>query len=52
MEFGKLGSIGGMFLAAYLLTIGITALIGATAIPAWFVALLATAAGVMILVGR
>jgi hypothetical protein len=52
MEWGKLGTIGGLFLAAYLLVIGISALVGGTAIPAWFTAILAIAAGVLILVGR
>lgn len=50
--WGKLGNIGALFLAAYLLVIGIGALVGGTAIPAWFVAILAIAAGVLILVGR
>ncbi len=52
MEWGKLGSIGALFLAAYLLIVGIAALIGGTAIPMWFVAILAIAAGVLILVGK
>jgi hypothetical protein len=52
MEWGKLGTIGGLFLAAYLLVIGIGALVGGTAIPVWFTAILAVSAGVLILVGR
>jgi len=52
MEWGKLGTIGALFLAAYLLVIGIAALVGGTAIPAWFVAILAIAAGALILVGK
>ena len=52
MEWGRLGSIGALFLAAYLLLIGIGALVGGTAIPPWFVAILAIAAGVLILVGK
>lgn len=51
MEWGKLGTIGGLFLAGYLLLVGVTALIG-IAIPAWVAALMALAAGVLILVGR
>ncbi len=46
-----IGVIGALCLAAYLLVVGISMLIGATAIPGWFVGLLATAAGVLILVG-
>lgn len=45
-----IGMIGALFLAAYLLVVGISMLIG-TAIPGWFVGLLATATGVLILVG-
>lgn len=44
------GIIGSLFLAAYLLVVGISMLIG-TAIPAWFVGILATGAGVLILFG-
>ena len=51
-NWGKLGSIGALFLAAYLLVIGIGALVGGTAIPVWFTAILAVSAGVLILVGR
>lgn len=52
MEWGKLGTIGALFLAAYLLVVGVAMLVGGTAIPAWFTAILAVAAGVLILVGR
>jgi len=52
MEWGKIGTIGGLFLAAYLLVIGVGALVGGTAIPTWFTAILAISAGVLILVGR
>lgn len=52
MEWGKLGTIGALFLAAYLLVIGIGVLVGGTAIPLWFTAVLAIGAGVLILVGR
>jgi hypothetical protein len=52
MEWGKMGLIGGLFLAAYLIVIGVTMLIGTTAIPAWFIGILAVTAGVLILVGR
>lgn len=45
------GLIGALCLAAYLLVVGISMLIGTTAIPGWFVGILATAAGVLILVG-
>jgi hypothetical protein len=52
MEWGKFGTIGGLFLAAYLLVVGIGALVGGSAIPGWFTAILAVAAGVLIVVGR
>ncbi len=52
MEFGKVAMVGGLFLAAYLIVIGVSMLIGNTAIPSWFTGILATAAGVLILVGR
>jgi len=52
MEWGKVGMIGALFLAAYLLVIGIASIVGGTAIPAWFTAILAIAAGVLILVGK
>jgi len=52
MEWGKLGSIGCLFLAAYLLVVGISLLVGAVAIPAWFIGILAVAAGVLILIGK
>lgn len=52
MEWAKLGTIGCILLAAYLIVIGAVALIGTTAIPAWFVGLLAIGAGILILVGR
>lgn len=50
--WGKIGGIGGLFLAGYLIVVGGSALIGNTAIPPWFTGLLALAAGVLILVGR
>lgn len=52
MEFGKLGFIGTLLLAAYLIVIGLVAILGGTAIPAWAVGCLAVSAGVLILVGR
>ncbi len=52
MDWGKLGSIGALFLAAYLIVIGVAALVSGSAIPGWFVAILALAAGVLILVGK
>ena len=51
-NWGRIGTIGGLFLAAYLLVVGISMLIGNTQIPGWFIGLLATSAGVLILVGR
>lgn len=51
MEWGKIGAIGGLFLAGYLILVGVTALIG-IAIPAWVAALAALCAGVLILVGK
>lgn len=52
MNWGKLGTIGGLFLAAYLIVVGVTMLLGMTAIPPWFVGILAAAAGVLLIVGR
>ena len=52
MEWGKIGAIGGLFLAGFLIFTGISMLFGLTAIPAWFMGLLALAAGVLILVGK
>ena len=52
MEWGRIGLIGGLFLAAYLLVVGVALLIGGTAIPAWFIGILAVAAGVLILIGK
>ncbi len=52
MEFGKVASIGGLFLAGYLIFVGASLLFGLTAIPGWFMGLLALAAGVLILVGK
>jgi len=52
MNWGKLGTIGALCLAAYLIIIHIATLVGGTAIPAWFTAILAIAAGVLIVVGR
>jgi hypothetical protein len=52
MDWGKLGMIGALFLAAYLLVVGIATIVGGTAIPAWFTAILAIAAGALILIGK
>lgn len=52
MEWGKVSTIGGLLLAAYLIIVGISILVGGTAIPAWFTAILAVAAGALILVGK
>ena len=52
MEFGKVGLIGAILLAAYLIVVGIAGLIGGTAVPQWFVAIIALAAGALILVGK
>ncbi len=46
------GFFGGILLAAYLLVVGASMLIGGTAIPAWFIGILAVGAGVLILAGR
>lgn len=43
-----LGLIGALTLALYLIIVGISALMGGTAIPAWFVGLLAVLAGAII----
>jgi len=51
MEWGKLGTIGGLFLAGYLILVGVTALVG-IAIPPWVASLAAICAGVLILVGK
>lgn len=51
MELGKVGTMGALVLAGYLILVGTTALIG-IAIPPWVAALAALAAGVLILVGR
>lgn len=50
--WGRFGTIGGLFLAAYLLIVGISALVGGVAIPPWAIGLFATAAGVLLLIGR
>lgn len=50
-KWGSMGSIGGLFLAGYLIFVGVSALIG-IAVPAWVAAVLALCAGVLILVGR
>lgn len=52
MEWPKIGSIGCILLAAYLLVVGLSMLFGNSSIPAWFTGLLATGAGVLILVGK
>lgn len=51
MIWGKLGTIGALCLAAYLLLVGVSALVG-LAIPPWVAALFACAAGVLIIAGR
>ncbi len=52
MDWGKIGTIGGLLLALYLLVVGASLLIGGTAIPGWFVGIIAVCAGVLIIVGR
>jgi len=52
MEWGKLGTIGSLVLAAYLIIVGIMLLIGGTHIPPWFIGFVAVSAGVLIIVGR
>ena len=52
MEFGKVGLIGAILLAAYLIVVGISMLIGGTSIPPWFIGILAVGAGALIIVGR
>ncbi len=52
MEFGKVATIGGLFLAGYLIIAGVALLIGGTQIPHWFVGILALGAGVLILIGK
>lgn len=51
MEWLKARSIGGLLLAGFLAIYGVSLLIGGTAIPAWFIGLVAVAAAVCILVG-
>jgi hypothetical protein len=52
IKWGTIGSIGGLCLAGYLIFVGISMLFGLTAIPAWFIGLVALSAGVLILIGR
>ena len=52
MEWPKIGAVGAILLAAYLLVVGASLLIGGTAIPGWFLGILAVGAGVLILVGK
>jgi len=52
MNWGSVGTIGGILLAAFLIITGISMLIGGTAIPAWFIGILAVGAGSLILIGR
>jgi len=52
MEWGKIGSFGGLFLAGFLIIEGISLIIGGTAIPAWFIGILAVAAGGLIVAGK
>lgn len=53
MEWGKIGSFGGILLAVYLLILGCSALFGMTNIPPWFMpGILATGAGLLILIGK
>ena len=51
MQWATVGLIGALLLAAYLIIVGVAALV-AVAIPAWFPAILAIAAGVLIVVGK
>lgn len=52
MAWGTVGTIGGLFLAAFLILTGVGLLMGGLAIPAWFIGILAVAAGVLITIGR
>ena len=52
MEWPKIGAIGALLLAAYLIVVGLAAIIGGTHIPPWATGSVAVAAGVLILVGR
>jgi len=51
MKWGSIGGLGGLFLAGYLIFVGVSVLIG-IAVPAWVGAALALVAGVLILIGR
>lgn len=51
-KWPKFGTVGIILLAAYLLLVGISLLIGGTAIPGWAVGALAVSAGILILVGK
>jgi hypothetical protein len=52
MKWGTVGIIGALFLAAYLVVVGVSLLVGGTHIPSWFTGILAVSAGVLIIVGR
>lgn len=52
MEFGKVASIGGLFLAGYLIIAGVALRIGGTQIPPWFIGILAVSAGALVLIGK
>jgi len=53
MDWGKIGIIGGLCLAGYLILVGIIAIAGGSgAIPAWAIGSLAVVAGVLILIGK
>ena len=47
-----MGTIGRFVLAGYLVIVGAAYLIGGTAIPGWFVGVLAIAAAVALLTGK
>lgn len=53
MQWGSVGAIGALFLAAYLIIVGVSLIAGLGAsIPGWFVGIVAAAAGILILVGK
>jgi hypothetical protein len=49
--FGRVGTIGGIFLALFLILFAVTSLFS-TSIPAWPAAIAAGLAGLCILIGR
>lgn len=48
----NVGYVGKLFLCGYLIVVGVAALIGGIAIPAWAIGCVAVAAGVLLLVGK